>query len=315
MPHRSKEETFAIISRALGALEESGRPVLLADLATRVGVDRDTLYEMLEPVLYHEFPTVGGDIISKVDAFLLDEDDRLRITDENWLRSLASEQPAFDTALRLFVAGTVFRSLSAQPAPRLDAALGKLEQTLAADVVVAIDSPPFLAVVQTANSLGRTLEIRYVNDRGDATDRTIEPWLVFSNWGRWYVRGRDVAAGEAKWFRVDRIASAELGSDHFEPPPDIEIPEWFDIGGEETVTLRLSEGLVDALPTPCTIGAVHDCGDGIVEITVTVNGRQRLERLLVVLPAEVEIVAPVEYRQVRVEHAARMLAVYDDVDG
>ena len=164
----------------------------------------------------------------------------------------------------------------------------KLERTVAADVVVAIDAPPHLSVVERANSLGRTLHIRYVNDRGEARDRTIEPWLVFNNWGRWYVQGRDLddaASADAKWFRVDRIVTAELGTTEFTPPPDTEIPEWFDLGGEETVTLRLPADAVDALPTPRRIDAHTDCGDGTVELTVTVNGRQRLERLLVVIPA------------------------------
>ncbi len=122
--------------------------------------------------------------------------------------------------------------------------------------MVAIDSPPHLPVAKQANSLGRTLAIRYVNDRGEAGDRTIEPWLVFSNWGRWYVHGRDLGDGRAKWFRVDRIVSAELGTAQFDPPPDIEIPDWFDLGGEETVTLRLSADAVDALPTPRRIDAL-----------------------------------------------------------
>ncbi len=313
MPRRSKEETFRIISVALAIVEEAGA-VPLGDVAARVGVSRAVLYEMLEPVLYHEFATTDGDLVSKADAFLLDEDDCLRVTEDNWLRSLAAEPPAFDTALRLFVAGTVYRSLSSAASPNLERALRKLEQTIAADVIVAIDSPPLLPVVETANRAERTLLIRYVGDRGEARDRTIEPWLVFSNWGRWYVHGRDLADGIAKWFRVDRIASAELGPDHFAPPPDVPIPDWFDIGGEETVTVRLPTEAVDTLPTPRRIDALHEYGDGLVEATITVNGRQRLERLLVVLPADAEIVGPVECRTLRRDHAARLLAKYDAIE-
>src|SRR5437899_1405517 len=84
-----------------------------------------------------------------------------------------------------------------------------------------------LGIVERASRQRRTLDIRYVNDRGEARDRTIEPWFVFSNWGRWYVQGRDIGDVAAKWFRVDRIVSAELGASQFEPPPDTEIPDWF----------------------------------------------------------------------------------------
>ena len=47
--------------------------------------------------------------------------------------------------------------------------------------------------------------------------------------------------------------------------------------------------------------------------TVTVHGRQRLERLLVTIPATADVVAPVEYRTLRHDYAARLLG-YDHVD-
>ena len=111
MARRSKEETFRIISTALAIVEESG-PAALAEVARRVDVTRDALHDMLEPVLYHEFRTPDGDLVSRAGAFLLDESDSLAVTEDNWLRSLAATQPDFDTALRLFVAGSVYRSLS-----------------------------------------------------------------------------------------------------------------------------------------------------------------------------------------------------------
>ena len=314
MPRRSKEETFRIISAALAIAEETGE-MPLARVAELVGVSRDALYEMLEPVLYHEFQTTDGELVSKVNAFLLDEHDCIRVTEDNWLRSLASTAPDFEIALRLFVAGTVYRSLSSAPAPNLERVLRKLEQTVAADIVVAIDSPPQLETVQRAHTLLRTLHIRYVNDRGEAGDRPTEPWLVFSNWGRWSVQARDLGDGATKWFRVDRIVSAELGTAHFDPPPPTGIPDWFDLGSEETVTLRLPAEAVDNLPTPRRIDALQECDNGFVEVTVTVHGRQRLERLLLVAPPEAEIVAPVELRALRHEHAARLLAAYDNIGG
>ena len=118
-----------------------------------------------------------------------------------------------------------------------------------------------------------------------------------------------------KWFRVDRIVSAEPGAASFEPPPDTEIPEWFDLGGEETVTLRLPADAVDALPTPRRIESLTDCGGGLVEVTVTVHGRQRLERLLVSIPATADVVAPAEHRTLRHDYAARLLAGYDGGEG
>src|SRR5689334_5233024 len=184
MPPRSKEDVFRILTKVLALAEERGS-IELTDAAQLAGVTRNELHKMLEPVLYLEFRT-GSDVLGKTGAFLLDEADCLTVTDRHWLRDLGARPPDQDTALRLLVAGTVLKSASAAPTPKLDRALRKLEQEVAADVVLAIDSPAHLPIVERARELRRSVRCRYVTDAGLARDREIEPWFVFSNWGRWY---------------------------------------------------------------------------------------------------------------------------------
>lgn len=309
MPRRSKDEVYRVITAVLAITEEAGA-IALGDAAARVGVTRDELAAILEPVLYQEFRAEDGSLVSNTDAFLLDEGDTLRLTSDHWLRDLASDPPDLDTALRLLVAGSVMKSLSVASTPTLDRALLKLEQVVAADVLVALDAPECLAVVDRANRLSRNVRCRYVNDRGEARDREIEPWFVFSKWGRWYVHGRDAGADQVKWFRVDRMAGAEITDHRFTPAGAVAIPEWFELPAEPPVTLRVARAAVDNLPTPHRIDALTLLPDGRAEVTVTVHGRQRLEHLLVVLPPGAEVVDPVELGEVRRAHAARLLAAY-----
>lgn len=311
MARPSTEHRYRLLTAVLAMAEERG-PVSLADAAREVGLTRDQLRALLDPVLFLEFRTSRGELVQATRAFLLTEDDHLVVDERHWLRDLASRPPDPDTALRLLVAGTVLQSLALGPTAPLDAAVRKLEQVVAADVVVGVDDPPCRAVVDQARRQGCTVRVRYVNDRGEARDRELEPWFVFSNWGRWYVQGRDVGDDEVKWFRIDRMAGAELGDGRFQAPDVAAVPEWFDLTEHEvTVTLRLDPAALDGLPTPHRLGPVAPTDDGRVEVDVTVYGRQRLAHLLVAVPADTEVVDSEDHRELRRAHAKRILARYE----
>ncbi len=313
MARPSKEAAFRAIVSALALAEERGA-VRIEDAAATAGITEEQLRRLLDPVLYYEFRTQGGEIVTKTRAFLLTEDGRLCVDESHWLRDLAARPPDPDTALRLLVTGTVLKSVAVGPTPNLDLALRKLEHVVAADVVIALDSPPHLATVDAAHHAGRTLQFRYVNHRGEVGDREIEPWFVYSKWGRWYVFGADLVDRAEKSFRVDRMSSAEIGDREFDAPDaDVEVPDLFDLREYEcTVTLRLTPDAVEALPTPRRLGDPRELPDGRVEVAVTVYGPQRLEHLLVSMPPEAEVVSPPDCEALRREHAARLLALYDD---
>ena len=203
-------------------------------------------------------------------------------------------------------------SVTVGPTPALDSALRKLEHEVAANVVVALDAPSCLAVAEEAFQKQRTLRCRYVNDRGEAHDREIEPWFVFSNWGRWYVKGVDVGTDAVKRFRIDRMSWASLGERTFVPPETVEVPEWFDLEEHErTVRVRIRALDIDTLPTPRRVENLEAVDDDRVDVDITVYGPQRLEHLPVVLPPEAEVVAPAECKALRRKCATSPLAQYE----
>src|SRR3954469_986537 len=106
MPPRSKQQTFAIMMRAL-ALAEERNGVALGHAAADVGIKPAELRRLLEPVLYLEFRTPDGDIVHAEHNYLLTEDDHLVVTEDNWLRTLSARPPAPETSLRLLIAGTL----------------------------------------------------------------------------------------------------------------------------------------------------------------------------------------------------------------
>ena len=252
MPPISKRQQFQTLMAVLAIVEER-RSVSIVDASAEVGVPVEQLRPLLDHVLFLEFRDNNHELISKSAAFLLDEQGELVMTDEHWLRNLAAVPPSPSVALRLLVACTVMRSLSSTPQRFLDAAVAKLERLVAADVVVPVDRPPLLDICEQARTLGRTLRIRYLKDAvSDVSDREIEPWSVYSNWGKWYAYGPDFGDDIAKSFRVDRILTAEIGDHEFDAPDvDTEFPELFDL--EEyarTVRVRIDPAALDGLPNP-----------------------------------------------------------------
>jgi WYL domain len=110
--------------------------------------------------------------------------------------------------------------------------------------------PPCLAIAQQSWHDGRSLCFRYVRDHdGASSDREAVPHRVYCKWGHWYFQGRELDEAEPKQFRIDRMLDAHLGEVEFDPPPDTEIPAWFDLSEHErTITLRLTPAQLDALP-------------------------------------------------------------------
>jgi len=308
MPSLSKQREFEILRVVLALAEERGDGISLADAARTVDLDEATLRDLLTPVLYLSFHT-SGEFVDEAGAFLLTEDGRLVVTEDHWLRSLASTPPDRDAALRLLVAGLAMQSAASAPTPDLDRAVEKLRDEVTDRLQVTVATPPCLGTVQRASRDGRSLRIRYLTDHASTpTDREILPLRVFSKWGHWYVTGRDVGTTSEKQFRIDRMASTEPGDVEFDPPPDVDIPDWFDLTAHDrTIRVRCAPGQLDAIPRPATIGAVTELDDGRVEADVTISGDRRLDWVLVSLDPSTEVVSPDDAIERRHDHARRIL--------
>jgi predicted DNA-binding transcriptional regulator YafY len=316
MPRIGKERHFEILRQVL-AMAEERRAVSLDEAATEVEVTPEQLEELLDPVLFLAFRTGLGDLIEQSRAFLLTEDDEIIVDEHHWLRDLAADPPPPDVALRLLVSGVAMQSFASGATPDLDSVVDKLSAIVGTNLDVSVPTPPALEAARESWTRGRSLRFRYVRDNDDvATDREAVPYRVYCKWSHWYFQGRELDAdhspvGEPKVFRIDRMHDAHLGVVEFDPPPDTEIPDWFDLTHHELqVTLRMRPEQVDALPRASRIAERRDLDDGLVEVDVVVTGERRLDHLLVTLDPDVEVVAPDDARLRQRDHAASLLAAY-----
>ena len=311
MPPKAAGEQFRVIAGAL-ALAEERESVSLTEVAATLGVGRDELIKVLTPVVLLEFRDSTGEVIAQIDAFDLDVDaDMLHVRAGHWLRDWDASGPSHDAALRLFVTATVYQATGGGSAD-LDAALAKLRQLVAVDLVVPTSRPEFFSTAEQAFLSARSLRFRYTKHKDDvATDREVLPYDLYGQWGHWFVAGPEVGDETMKRWRLDRMSAVSVGTVAFDPPDEPpEREDWFDLSElRRELTVLVPEARVAALPQPFEeVSRTHEA-DGRVRLELALNGDRHLDHLLVSLGPDGEVVEPQAYRERRRARAAALLDV------
>lgn len=292
-------------------LESGGSTV--PELAARFGISEDDVVRDLNLVMCCGVPPYGAEQMITV---MLDDDGSV----------LAWKGPFFNRPMRLtptegFAVLTAGRALlavpGADPEGPLATALAKLEAELgsAGTVAVELEAPPLLGVVREAADGFRRLAVAHYSAwRDEVTDRVIDPYVVFSSDGRWYVSAADSLSGSVRHFRIDRMVRAEPTGDRFEPPADADArrpPEQVYSAGSEAVETTLvippsARWVIEVYDHT----SVEELPDGRLRVVLPVTGERWLERLLLRLGPEATVEGPPELVDVARRGAARLLDMY-----
>jgi proteasome accessory factor C len=155
----------------------------------------------------------------------------------------------------------------------------------------------------------KQVHIEYFSaSRGELTERTVEPWGLFTALGRWYLIALDHATGEERMFRVDRIRSSEVLD------AAAEIPEEFDASryrgafvrrdnGRPEVTIAVSPAVALWFEEYYPVNESRALDDGWQEIRLPYSGTRWAATLVLQLGVDVRNVQPAS-----VLDAARELA-------
>jgi hypothetical protein len=312
MPPVPASKQFEVITGAL-ALAEERESISLTEAALLVGVTRDQLIDLLKPVVYLEFRDAMGEVIAQLDAFDLDPDtDMLHVHTGNWLRDWDADAPPGDAAVRLFVTATVYQA-SGAASPSLDAALRRLRQAVAIDMVIPTERPAGLDVAETAYDRAVSLCFGYTKQGEDVTtQREVLPFDVYGEWSHWFVWGPEAGGGETKYWRVDRMSDVRLGASSFTPTGEVAPRGYFDLSHmAERVVVEVPHSLVAALPQPFSELSRTDLGDGRCRLEVTIAGTGHIDHFLVSLGPDGHVVAPAAYAERRRRRATELLAFLD----
>jgi proteasome accessory factor C len=197
-------------------------------------------------------------------------------------------------ALSLLASGMALLSTGQAPAA-LQSAVQKLQNVvLGGDeetLVVDLADPPLVAELRSAATSRNVTTIVYTAlASGDTTRREIEPWVVFTTMGNWYVRAFCRQAQAERVFRVDRIRELEMLDEHFEPPREQPVADIGYTPGEEDVraVIRLGPAarwVADYYP-------VEIVADNAKGLTVRFSARDAsvIARLLLRLGSEAELI-------------------------
>lgn len=237
-------------------------------------------------------------------------------------RVFARVTPSLDRPLRLTPAEGLSlvaagRALADDPDGPLATGLAKVAALLQIDPEEAIDidlgtaDATVLEVLRSAIAAGQPVRIdHYAEDRDERLVRVVDPWLVTSTSGRWYLVGHDHLRDADRSFRVDRIVAAAPVEGtarpmpaglQFAPGPADDAPR---------VVLELEPAgswVAESYP----VDEIDDLGDGRRRVTIAVNATPWLDRLLLRLgPAGRVVDGPPELLEAGRDAARRVLDRY-----
>ncbi len=175
---------------------------------------------------------------------------------------------------------------------------------------------PFLREAITEN---RRVDMEYYTySRDTLTQRRVDPFLVFASLGHWYTSGYCHMVEDRRIFRLDRIKSLELTEERFEAPADavgeLPGPILYAPGPDDaTVRLRVAGHIAVWLADPAYLPVEEsiELADGRRELVFRTSHFAWLEKLLLGLGPQVEVVEPPELAERLQEGTRRILALYE----
>lgn len=224
-----------------------------------------------------------------------------------------------DQAVALLTAGASVLALpGGDSTGALAAGVAKLAAVLGVDASQVLDinlggaGAEVLDLLRQAVRDRRRVHLDYYSfGRDERTQRDVDPYQVHVEDGSFYLLGYCHLAKSTRRFRVDRIASATPLEESF-TPPDVSTggPVFEPDANDPRVMLRLSPSarwVAEVHP----VESVEEQPDGSLMVTLAIAAEAWLERLLVSLGPDAEVVdAPDRLRGAGARAAARILARY-----
>jgi proteasome accessory factor C len=201
------------------------------EVCARFGYTKRQLAADLDLVFVCGLPGYGpGDLMV---AYI--DDDEVVVEMADYFASPVRLAPA--EALGLLASGLAVLSSGQAPAA-LASAVDKLVHVLAPDgdlgLEVDLTEPALVGLLRAAAAAGEVVHLTYTAlSTGETTERSVEPWSVFSTLGNWYLRGHCRLKDGERVFRIDRIRDAAATGERFVPPAVVPPPVVEYTPGEE----------------------------------------------------------------------------------
>lgn len=224
------------------------------------------------------------------------EDGRVWIRFADWfarpLRLTAAEGLALVAAGAALVAapGTDPDGPLARGLAKVAAVLG-VDPDDAVGVELGAAPPEVLTALQGASAACRKVEIEYYSFGRDAwTRRVVDPHQVYNSAGQWYVAAWCHAAAGDRIFRVDRMRSATVLDEGFDPRPPAPSPPVFSPRPEDPVVAIEVPPAARWVAEEYPVESVEELDGGWRRVRLRISERAWLERLVLRLGPDARVV-------------------------
>jgi proteasome accessory factor C len=278
------------------------------EVCERFGYTRRELAADLDLVFVCGLPGYGpGDLMV---AYIDDDEVVVELADyfANPVRLTPPE------ALSLLASGMALVSTGQAPAA-LTTAIAKLQRVVLGEdedaLVVDLSEPALVTDLRSAASDGKVVSIVYTAiATGNTSTREVEPWVVFTTMGNWYLRAFCRSADAERVFRIDRIRELEVTDRTFTVPSVALEPEIGYTPGEEDVRAQIrlrdqARWVADYFP----VETVADDADGLV-VRFSASDPSVIARLLLRLGRTAELLDGDEVAETVEDLRGRILARY-----
>lgn len=298
---------------------QSSNGLNVRDVARELGVTPKQLTDDLKLLMMTGAGEGGGDLID-VDLTALEEEGVIHLRDADFmtrpLRISGQEGAALVVALR-----TLRASASGDQIAIIDSALAKIEAALGSDAGAPVDvvldevDAGISGTVAQAVAQGRRLALTYANEtRDEQSERQVDPVRVFTERGRMYLEAWCLRAEDIRFFRLDRVISAELTDEHVaEHDADpVDLSEGvFTVGPDTPFALIKIDGAVDWLAEYYPVEVVEEHADGTSTAKLFGSDWGWLCRLVLRNAGLISVLEPAELKAQVTDSARAALAAYD----
>jgi proteasome accessory factor BC len=174
------------------------------------------------------------------------------------------------------------------------------------------DDSDVARTVSEAIAARRLFAFEYYKENEDEfTERTVEPYALVNGPEGWYVKSYDPAKEDVRHFRLDRVKSATVTDEPYEPRPEVEasdpVDEWLR-GGEVEASRRarvwISPGRARWAREDRNV--VEDLEDGAVIVEFPYKGTDWLVREVLKEAGDAAVLEPAEARTAVRDAVARL---------
>jgi len=294
--------------------------VAVSEVAAHFGIKPEQIREAVRLIGVSGIP---GDTAQYQHGDLFDinwddfeENDQIVLTN----RVAIDDSPRFSAReAAALIAGLQYLSALPEHADRAAIAtlMAKLSRGSSAEpsqvAVQATETDSTLALIRQSVSDGVQMEFDYLNSRGEAERRRVDPLRIESMDADWYLRAWCHLREGVRTFRLDRISNPEITTAPITfRAKDVVLPDSLFEGSSDDLLVTIDVApaaaalLIDYIPD----GAVTTEVDGRLRTCIRVSHYHGLKRLLASMSGVATVIDPPEARKVVAEWAAAGAARY-----